>query len=112
MSRLSNQSSSSGVRPTRPLDSQSEEDLYWIREEFIAVPHPFPYTVLYGHTPHREVRIDLPYKVGLDTGCVFGNRLSALELSGRELWQVTRGTRAVERRALANQFAAAGLDPP
>jgi serine/threonine protein phosphatase 1 len=101
-----------GVRPTVPLDAQTEEDLFWIREEFIGAPHPFPYTVLYGHTPQRDVRVDLPYKIGLDTGLVYGNRLSALELSTRELWQVARGARAVERRGLNRQFAAAGLDPP
>ena len=89
-----------------------EEDLLWIREEFIAAPHPFPYTVLYGHTPQRDVRIHLPFKIGLDTGLVYGNRLSCLELSTRELWQIDRGARAVERRSLADQFAAAGLDPP
>ena len=57
-----------GVRPTRPLAAQSEEDLLWIREDFIAHAHPFPYTVLFGHTPQREVFVDLPFKVGLDTG--------------------------------------------
>jgi serine/threonine protein phosphatase 1 len=101
-----------GVRPTRPLDAQSEEDLLWIREEFISAPHPFPYTVLFGHTPQRDVYVDLPFKIGLDTGLVYGNRLSCLELSQRELWQIDRGAHAVERRSLAREFAAAGLDPP
>jgi serine/threonine protein phosphatase 1 len=100
-----------GVRPTRSLDSQVEEDLLWIREEFIAAPHPFPYTVLFGHTPQREVRLHLPFKVGLDTGLVYGNRLSCLELSQRELWQIARGTHAVERRSLAAEFEAAGVKP-
>jgi serine/threonine protein phosphatase 1 len=81
----------------------------WIREDFIFAPHPFPYTVLYGHTPQREIRLDLPYKVGLDTGLVYGNRLSCLELSARELWQIRRGESAVERRSLAEQFSAAGI---
>jgi serine/threonine protein phosphatase 1 len=98
-----------GVRVTQPLESQDEEDLLWIREEFITAPHAFPYTVLFGHTPQREIRIDLPYKIGLDTGLVYGNRLSCLELSTRELWQIARNARTVERRSLADQFAAAGL---
>lgn len=101
-----------GIRPTRPLDAQDVVDLFWIREEFIAAPHPFPYTVLYGHTPRRDVHLDLPFKIGLDTGLVYGNRLSCLELSQRELLQVPRGARSVERRSLANEFAAAGLNPP
>lgn len=100
-----------GVRPTRPLDAQVEEDLLWIREEFIATTHSFPYTVLFGHTPQREVRLHLPFKVGLDTGLVYGNRLSCLELSQRELWQIARGAHAVERHSLAAEFDAAGVKP-
>jgi serine/threonine protein phosphatase 1 len=89
-----------GVRPTQPLAAQSEEDLLWIREEFINQPHPFPYTVLFGHTPQREVLVDLPYKVGLDTGLVYGNRLSCLEIDAQRIWQIRRGQRAVTHRTL------------
>ena len=84
-----------GVRPSRPLSAQSEEDLLWIREDFIAQTHPFPYTVLFGHTPQREVFVDLPFKVGLDTGLVYGNRLSCLEIDARKIWQIRRGQHAV-----------------
>jgi serine/threonine protein phosphatase 1 len=90
-----------GVRPTRALDDQSEEDLLWIRDEFTTVPHPFPYTVLYGHTPYRDVHVQVPYHVGLDTGLVYGNRLSCLELGSAELWQITRHAHDVQRRDLA-----------
>ncbi len=46
-----------------------------------------PQTVLYGHTP--RARIDLkPYAIGLDTGCVYGNRLSACILPEVEFVQV------------------------
>lgn len=100
-----------GVRPSRPLDEQSEEDLLWIREEFIKATHRFPYTVLYGHTPQREVRLHLPFAVGLDTGLVYGNRLSCLELTRHELWQIARGARTATQRTLAREFAAAGLTP-
>jgi serine/threonine protein phosphatase 1 len=89
-----------GVRPTRPLSAQSEEDLLWIREDFIAQAHPFPYTVLFGHTPSREVLVDLPFKIGLDTGLVYGNRLSCLEIDARQVWQIRRGQRAVTNSAI------------
>ncbi len=89
-----------GVRATRPLAAQSEEDLLWIREDFIAQPHPFPYTVLFGHTPQREVFVDLPYKVGLDTGLVYGNRLSCLEVDAQRIWQIRRGQRLITQRPL------------
>jgi serine/threonine protein phosphatase 1 len=99
-----------GIRPTRPLDQQTEEDLLWIREEFISASHPFPYTILYGHTPGSDVRLQLPFKIGLDTGVVYGNRLSCLELATRELWQIARGAHVPQRRSLADAFRAAGLD--
>jgi serine/threonine protein phosphatase 1 len=96
-----------GLRPTRSLKEQDEEDLFWIREEFIDRPHPFPFTILYGHTPQRDVRLHLPYKVGLDTGAVYGNLLSCLELESKELVQVATGTLEVVRRSLATEFAEA-----
>jgi serine/threonine protein phosphatase 1 len=90
------------------LSQQSEEELFWIRDEFILKPHPLPYTVLFGHTPHREVFYDLPYKVGLDTGLVYGNKLSCLEVSEKLLFQVDRHARKVhvtELRGAWNQTA-------
>jgi serine/threonine protein phosphatase 1 len=100
-----------GVRPSRALDRQSEEDLLWIREDFIAHPHPFPVTVLFGHTPRKDVTLDLPFKIGLDTGLVYGNRLSCLELVGARLSQIARGSTQVTTRSLSSQLAAAGLGP-
>ena len=47
-----------GIRPGVPLDAQHEDDLLWIREEFFTRPHALPYTVVFGHTPTREVLRD------------------------------------------------------
>jgi serine/threonine protein phosphatase 1 len=82
-----------GIRPGRPLSEQSEEDLVWIREEFIASPHDLGCTVLFGHTPFREVLVDAPYKIGLDTGLVYRNKLSCLETGTDLVHQVSRGSR-------------------
>lgn len=89
-----------GVRPGRPLDRQNAHDLLWIRDEFIARPHAFGKTVVFGHTPMREVLEDLPYKIGIDTGCVYGGMLSALELPGLTIHAVRHGAGSVERRSL------------
>ena len=99
-----------GVRPNRPLTQQSQEDLLWIREDFIDRDHPFPFTILYGHTPQRDVRIQLPFKLGLDTGLVYGNLLSCFELASKELIQVQRVTGRVARRSLAEEFERARAD--
>lgn len=85
-----------GVNPLRPLEEQDEEELLWIREEFIYNPHSLPYTAIFGHTPQREVFFHLPYKVGIDTGLVYGGKLSCLELTEKKLFQVRRGSRRVE----------------
>src|SRR5262249_54267680 len=55
-----------GIRPGRPLTEQSDEDLLWIREDFILHEHAYPFTVLFGHTPQREILLHLPFKIGLD----------------------------------------------
>lgn len=89
-----------GIRPGLPLAQQDEEDLLWIREEFITHAHGLPHTVVFGHTPHREVLVDLPYKIGIDTGCVYGGALTALELPDRVLHQVRAGDRKVRTSRL------------
>lgn len=100
-----------GVRPTEPLDQQDVEDLLWIREGFIDRPHPFPFVVVFGHTPRRDVYVDLPYKIGLDTGLVYGNRLSCLELRSGTLHQIERGAHQVRSRSIAPELIAAGILP-
>lgn len=98
-----------GIRPGVPLAAQTEEDLLWIREEFFNHPHALPYAVVFGHTPTREARIELPYRIGLDTGLVYGNKLSCLDVEGQRLVQVARGARRATLRDLGPHFAAAGL---
>jgi serine/threonine protein phosphatase 1 len=89
-----------GIRPDRAWAAQDEEDLFWIREEFILRPHGLPQTIVFGHTPHRSVLVDLPYKVGIDTGCVYGGALTALELPERTVHQVRFGERRVRTSPL------------
>jgi serine/threonine protein phosphatase 1 len=84
-----------GVHPLRSLEEQEAEDMLWIRQEFIANPHDLGHTVIFGHTPMRDVLLDLPYKIGLDTGLVYGGRLSALEFSEGRCFQVARGSKKV-----------------
>jgi serine/threonine protein phosphatase 1 len=86
-----------GVQPTKPLEQQSDEELFWIRDEFILNRHRLPYTVLFGHTPQREVLYHLPFKIGLDTGLVYGNKLSCLEIEEKVLFQISRGSRRITR---------------
>ncbi len=93
-----------GIHPLKPLAQQSAEELLWIRTEFIFSRHFLPYTVIFGHTPQNEVLFDLPYKIGLDTGLVYGNELSCLEVHEKVLYQIKRGMRNVERRSVRNHW--------
>jgi hypothetical protein len=47
------------------------------------------------------VYVDLPYKIGIDTGCVYGGMLTCLELHEHRLWQVRLGERDVRESLLA-----------
>lgn len=94
-----------GISPLRRLEEQHKQDLLWIREEFVRNRHPLPHTVVFGHTPQREVLWNLPFKVGLDTGCVYGNKLSCLDFTSRELLQVRQGARRVMRLEVPAELA-------
>lgn len=65
-----------GVRPGVDLGNQSEQDLLWIREEFLNDTRPLGAVVVHGHTPaarpHRDSR-----RVGIDTGAYLSGRLTA-----------------------------------
>lgn len=80
-----------GLNPLRELLMQNDGEIFWIRDEFIQNIHPFRKTVIFGHTPFQEILVDMPYKIGLDTGLVFGNKLSCLELTQGRLMQIEKG---------------------
>lgn len=77
-----------GIRPGIPLQEQDPTDLLWIREEFYAYPGRYPKTVIFGHTPMREVLME-DDRIGIDTACVYGNKLTCLILPSRELIQIS-----------------------
>jgi len=51
-----------GVRPGVPIRKQREEDLLWIREEFLSCDQRFEKFVVHGHTP---VRMPMSDQIGL-----------------------------------------------
>lgn len=68
-----------GLREKVPLDKQNPEELLWIREDFIHSKFDFGKRVIFGHTPFAEPLL-LSNKIGIDTGAVYGNRLTCLQL--------------------------------
>lgn len=68
-----------GVRPGVPLGMQDPADLLWIREPFLSYKGDFGAVVVHGHTPLREPLV-LGNRIGIDTGAVYGGRLTAAVL--------------------------------
>lgn len=69
-----------GFRPGVAVKEQVLEDMIWIREPFISSDYDFGKRVIFGHTPFHHPLI-MDNKIGLDTGAVYGNRLTCLELT-------------------------------
>ncbi|MBA4423118.1 MAG: serine/threonine protein phosphatase [Syntrophus sp. (in: bacteria)] len=76
-----------GLRPGIALADQSSEDLLWIRREFIDTGWDFGRTVVFGHTPLSKPLLEKD-KIGIDTGAVYGGRLTCIELPARRITQV------------------------
>lgn len=68
-----------GIRPGVPHTAQDEKDLLWIREPFLSSPDDHGAVVVHGHTPTREPVVR-PNRIGIDTGAVYGGKLTALVL--------------------------------
>jgi len=93
-----------GVHPEKTLEEQTKDEALWIRDLFIYSSHSLPYTVLFGHTPQKEVFFHLPYKIGLDTGLVYGNKLSCFEIEEKLLYQIGRGKKKVQRLSVQEKW--------
>jgi len=74
-----------GLRPGIPLEKQQEQDLLWIREEFIVSDFDWGKTVVFGHTPLREPLLR-NNKIGIDTGAVYGYVLTCCDVEKRRCW--------------------------
>lgn len=74
-----------GLHPHTPLKAQEKDTMLWTRHnERIGLGK----TVVHGHTPVRDIAY---YKdqVDIDTGAVFGGKLTLLELPSHEVYTVS-----------------------
>ncbi|HEX5328545.1 MAG TPA: metallophosphoesterase [Acetobacteraceae bacterium] len=70
-----------GIRPGIPLDDQTPEDLLRIRQPFLYTDRCFGVVVVHGHTPVNTPLVR-PNRIDIDTGAVFGGRLTCAVLEG------------------------------
>lgn len=76
-----------GLQPGRHLSQQNPDWCLWVRDQFICSSYDFGKPVIFGHTVFQEPLIE-PNKIGIDTGAVYGGRLTALLLPDMEFIQV------------------------
>lgn len=72
-----------GVRPGVPLEQQQEEDLLWIRDEFLLSDAEFGKIVVHGHTITSRPDVQRN-RIGIDTGAFATGLLTSLVLEGAE----------------------------
>ena len=70
-----------GVRPGVSLERQSEEDLLWIRDEFLSSTLPHGKVVVHGHTPLRAP-VRTSNRISVDTGAYATGVLTCAVLEG------------------------------
>lgn len=73
-----------GVRPGTPLVRQREQDLLWIRDEFLRHDAAFEKIVVHGHTPVREPEVR-KNRINVDTGAYATGRLTCVRLERDEI---------------------------
>ena len=77
-----------GIRPGIPLEEQAENDLIWIRQEFLKDQTPHPWLVVHGHTPVDQAT-HYGNRVNLDAGAGYGRPLATVVFEGRQAWLLT-----------------------
>jgi serine/threonine protein phosphatase 1 len=70
-----------GIRPGVPLSRQLEEDLLWIREEFLSSQTSHEKVVVHGHTPLTSP-VRTSNRISIDTGAYATGILTAAVLEG------------------------------
>jgi serine/threonine protein phosphatase 1 len=81
-----------GVRPGVPLEDQAEDDLIWIRQEFLSDDSDHGKLIVHGHTP-AETAEHRGNRVNLDSGAGWGRPLSVAVFEGRDCWLIGPGER-------------------
>lgn len=73
-----------GVKPGVALERQKEEDMLWIREEFLESERRFGKYVVHGHTPVSvpDIRSN---RINIDTGAYATGNLTLLTIQGDSL---------------------------
>jgi serine/threonine protein phosphatase 1 len=76
-----------GVKPGVPLAQQKQQDLLWIRDEFLISEANFGKYVVHGHTPVAKPDIR-PNRINIDTGAYATGTLTLLTIQGDRMFAI------------------------
>jgi len=76
-----------GLNKQKSLEMQKSDDLLWIRKKFIKTTYNFGKRVIFGHTPFLKPLVQ-PNKIGIDTGAVYGRKLTCVKLPEVKFYSV------------------------
>ena len=71
-----------GIRPGVLLARQSDEDLMWIRDDFLGYEKALPRRVVHGHTIMGNRPVVTPNRISIDTGAYRSGILTAAVIDG------------------------------
>jgi serine/threonine protein phosphatase 1 len=81
-----------GIRPGFPMEAQDEDDLLWIRDEFLWRLEKHEALIVHGHTP-----VDRPThygnRVNIDCGAGWGNPIVPVVFDGGSVFALTEDGR-------------------
>ena len=84
--------------PNQPLDRQDSKTALWLPLSDLPGPHYSGKIAVVGHTPQENGKIlDAGYLKCIDTGCGYGGRLTALDVTSGRIWQVGEAGHAVRK---------------
>lgn len=73
-----------GIRPGIPIARQRDEDLFWIRDDFLDWDHPFEKFIVHGHTPVHSPDIR-SNRMNIDTGAFATGCLTCVVIEGSSI---------------------------
>jgi serine/threonine protein phosphatase 1 len=81
-----------GIRPGVALHDQAEDDLCWIRQDFLEDPRDHGALVVHGHTAIDRAT-HCGNRLNIDSSAAYGGPVSAVVIEGRQAWLLTPGGR-------------------
>jgi serine/threonine protein phosphatase 1 len=100
-----------GVQPGVPIDQQREDDLLWIRGDFLLSEEDFEKYVVHGHTPVKapDIRSN---RANIDTGAFATGRLTCLMIEGEDLQVLVPSVDIVRETGSSPQISIVSASPP